>query len=1154
MVSPALKTVFTSVVGIALALGLITTPAQAETVVSPHVVGGSAIPISDAPWQVLVTWAPYGCGGSIIDERHVVTAAHCAVDDNGNPRAAPGFTIRYGNAAWASGTQIKVSDVFVHPGYDPNIPPVDSYDVAVLRTATPIALQPGVAEAIALPASVPDGWPVNDDSAQISGWGSTSEGGGISSVLMGAEVRIDASCGFNSGIDDTTMLCAGLMPSGGVDTCQGDSGGPLVVDDSLAGITSSGVGCARANYPGIYTRVTAVVDWIEAQMIPSESLAVVGQLTDDSPVDVKPLPGGGVLTTNSLEGIGQGRLSRFSSGSVTGSGTPVSTGAGVEYPDAIAVSSDGRAFVRTSGAQVDGINYALTISRIPANANAADDTALLPGRVLTLRPDTIALSGDDTVAILSEVDDSVILVGADDLSVKAIASVLDPRAIDSDSQGRFYVTHAGATNVTVIDARDGAVVGALSSGGAAGPIVVNQDDSVYVASTSVERRLSVFSPGSVSGAADDSVLLPRYANGLAVAPDGSIIARHMDFGEVFRLDPTSLAIIDSVTPAVACGGSGTATAVAAASDGLVYVPCNKEDYILVMDVVGASVDDTQRVDTATSLTVTLSGLPSGVSAMATAVKAVTVGSTTITSVTSLGANSYRVSVPSGSGFQPVTVELAGGNTVYAGTVERVTPAAGLTPAVSAPLITADGAEYEVTNYDPAFTWSTTATSGATTLGTPSGVKVWGSVSGVPAGASSTVTIDTTRALHVDDSLEFTVTAASVGTLPNLPVVSGASAGNAQVTLPWSVDDTGGSALTHVQWALDDTRAWLDDSVSVSGTSGTVTITGLANGTAYQVYLRAINANGAGDWSTAVSLTPAAPSSGGGGGGGGGLPPAPIPPAPTPTPPPEPQPAPAPGPISTGQGQAVIDGEPAEVQVAPDPGLARVRLAAGTARIELGTQDDSGGTVPLGDDSALQLRPGGSLDLEIQDLAPESTGVALFTPDPMAAVNLGLPRFLRAWVAVASEDAQVTLGSFSAGEDGLVDDSVRVPVDAPLGPGVLQIAVVDDQQRQISVYLGVAVAEEPPPVPDPTIVISGSRAEIRGKRGIIVRGATTGLVGATVMPRYRFPGPVGYADGVARRTVGEDGVFAWQRQTGKRIYVVFMTEDGSVRSQRIIIDR
>ena len=96
-----------------------------------------------------------------------------------------------------------------------------------------------------------------------------------SNVLQKAAVKVvskeecTSSEVYSNHINGTTMICAGLE-EGGVDACSGDSGGPLfqqLGDEYVqVGIVSFGMGCARANRPGVYSRVSSAANWIDEQV------------------------------------------------------------------------------------------------------------------------------------------------------------------------------------------------------------------------------------------------------------------------------------------------------------------------------------------------------------------------------------------------------------------------------------------------------------------------------------------------------------------------------------------------------------------------------------------------------------------------------------------------------------------------------------------------------------------------------------------------------------------------------------------------------------------------------------------------------------------------------------------------------------------------
>jgi len=111
--------------------------------------------------------------------------------------------------------------------------------------------------------------PTAGEKCWISGWGTLSFGGGGTTVLQEASVDIysneDCKAAYLGLRDD--MVCANGKNNGETtDACQGDSGGPLVCEKGgqwyVHGATSYGNGCARPEYPGVWSRAAYNQEWI----------------------------------------------------------------------------------------------------------------------------------------------------------------------------------------------------------------------------------------------------------------------------------------------------------------------------------------------------------------------------------------------------------------------------------------------------------------------------------------------------------------------------------------------------------------------------------------------------------------------------------------------------------------------------------------------------------------------------------------------------------------------------------------------------------------------------------------------------------------------------------------------------------------------------
>ncbi|XP_070956371.1 chymotrypsin-like elastase family member 2A isoform X1 [Macaca nemestrina] len=240
-----------------------------------RVVGGEEATPNSWPWQVSLQYTSNGkwyhtCGGSLITNNWVLTAAHC-ISSSRTYRVVLG---RHNLDIAESGSlAVRVSKTVVHQNWNSN-QVSKGYDIALLKLANPVSLTDKIQLACLPPAGtiLPNNYP-----CYVTGWGRLRTNGPLPDVLQqGRLLVVDyatcSSSGWWGSTVKTSMICAG--GDGKISSCNGDSGGPLNCQASdgrweVHGIVSFGssLGCNYYHKPSVFTRVSNYINWINSPSV-----------------------------------------------------------------------------------------------------------------------------------------------------------------------------------------------------------------------------------------------------------------------------------------------------------------------------------------------------------------------------------------------------------------------------------------------------------------------------------------------------------------------------------------------------------------------------------------------------------------------------------------------------------------------------------------------------------------------------------------------------------------------------------------------------------------------------------------------------------------------------------------------------------------------
>ncbi|XP_076194177.1 urokinase-type plasminogen activator isoform X2 [Aptenodytes patagonicus] len=248
------------------------------------IVGGSQAEVESQPWVAGIFQNIRGidhflCGGSLIDPCWVLTAAHCFHSLTEKPQEKSIYKVFLGksilNVTDDKEQVFMVDDIISHPRFTDDTGGNEN-DIALIRirtTSGQCAVESKYVRTVCLPEK--NLYLRDNTRCEISGYGKQDFYDiYYAQRLMSATVKLISQTKCKREYYDSTrvtdnMVCAG-DPTWMTDACKGDSGGPMVCEHNgrmtLYGVVSWGDGCAKENKPGVYTRVTKYLNWIDSNM------------------------------------------------------------------------------------------------------------------------------------------------------------------------------------------------------------------------------------------------------------------------------------------------------------------------------------------------------------------------------------------------------------------------------------------------------------------------------------------------------------------------------------------------------------------------------------------------------------------------------------------------------------------------------------------------------------------------------------------------------------------------------------------------------------------------------------------------------------------------------------------------------------------------